>query len=142
MMSIDSNILLYAYDELCPEHEKAFAFVMDQRENVDFVICEVALIEFYNLVRNPAVVENPLTAHEAVEVCERYRRNRKWLVIDYPGGLMGAIWQRAAARGFPRRGIYDARLALTLRHHGVTEFATRNVRHFQSYGFERVWDPL
>ena len=99
-------------------------------------------MEFYNLLRNPAVVANPLAAQEAVEVCQKYRQNPKWLVIDYPGGLMGAIWRRAMTPDFPRRGIYDARVALTLRHHGVTEFATRNVRHFQVYGFDRVWDPL
>jgi len=142
MMSVDSNLLLYAYDALCPEHEKAFAFIAGQAGNADFAICEIVLMEFYNLLRNPAVVADPLAAQEAAEVCQKYRQNPKWLVIDYPGGLMGAIWPRAAARDFPRRGIYDARLALTLRHHDVTEFATHNVGHFQAYGFDRVWDPL
>ena len=33
-------------------------------------------------------------------------------------------------------------LALTLRHHGVTEFATRNEAHFTNFGFTRVWNPL
>jgi hypothetical protein len=33
-------------------------------------------------------------------------------------------------------------LAYSLRHHGVTEFATRNLDHFQDFGFSRVWDPL
>jgi predicted nucleic acid-binding protein len=36
----------------------------------------------------------------------------------------------------------DARLALTLRHHGVTEFATSNVKDFEGFGFNRVWNPL
>ena len=38
--------------------------------------------------------------------------------------------------------MFDARLALTLRHHGVTEFATRNEAHFTHFGFTRVWNPL
>jgi predicted nucleic acid-binding protein len=38
--------------------------------------------------------------------------------------------------------IFDARLALTLRHHGVTEFATRNENHFAGFGFTRLWNPL
>ncbi|MBA7706864.1 Ribonuclease VapC24 [subsurface metagenome] len=62
--------------------------------------------------------------------------------IDYPGGLMREIWEKASKPDFGRRVIFDARLALTLRNYGVTEFATRNVRHFQGYGFKRVWDPL
>jgi len=40
---------------------------------------------------------------------------------------------------FAFRRIIDLRLALTLRHHGVTEFATANEKDFQSVGFNRVW---
>lgn len=42
-----------------------------------------------------------------------------------------------AATGF--RHINNARLAFTLRHHGVTHFATANEKHFAGFGFERVW---
>jgi predicted nucleic acid-binding protein len=31
---------------------------------------------------------------------------------------------------------------LTLRHHGVDEFATRNINDFKDFGFSRVWDPI
>jgi predicted nucleic acid-binding protein len=41
-----------------------------------------------------------------------------------------------------RRHIFDARLALTLLEHGVKEFATRNTRDFESFGFLHVFDPL
>jgi uncharacterized protein len=41
-----------------------------------------------------------------------------------------------------RRIVFDARLALTLRHHGVTEFAARNDSHFASFGCTRVFNPL
>jgi hypothetical protein len=41
-----------------------------------------------------------------------------------------------------RRPIFDARLAYTLRHHGVTHFASSNEKHFGEFGFERVWNPL
>ena len=44
------------------------------------------------------------------------------------------------------RAIYhrliDVRLALTLRYHGVTDFATANVKDFNGLGFARVWNPL
>ena len=48
----------------------------------------------------------------------------------------------AAKSGFAFRRIIDVRLARTLLHHGVTEFATANVRDFAKLGFERVWNPL
>jgi len=36
----------------------------------------------------------------------------------------------------------DIRLALTLQHHGVTDFATVNTSDFCDVGFRRVWNPL
>jgi uncharacterized protein len=55
---------------------------------------------------------------------------------------MEAVWKRAAEPEFARRRIFDVRLALTLRHHGVREFATANEKDFLDAGFERVWNPL
>ena len=55
---------------------------------------------------------------------------------------MNAVWGHASEESFARRRIIDARLALTLRHHGVTELATANVKDFNGFGFERVWNPL
>jgi hypothetical protein len=48
----------------------------------------------------------------------------------------------AAKPAVGRRVVFDTRLALTLRHYGVTEFATRNESHFGGFGFDRVWNPL
>jgi hypothetical protein len=56
--------------------------------------------------------------------------------------VMDAVWELAGDRDFARRRIFDARLALTLRHGGVTHFATTNVKDFEGWGFEKVWNPL
>lgn len=55
---------------------------------------------------------------------------------------MDEVWRQAASGQFAFRQIIDLRLALTLRHHGVTEFATANGKDFQGVGFSRVWNPL
>ena len=52
------------------------------------------------------------------------------------------VWRLAAQPNIGRRVVFDARLALTLRHHGVTEFATRNDSHFTGFGFSHLWNPL
>jgi uncharacterized protein len=142
MISVDTNILLYAFDRGCAEHGPALSFLGEHADDPEVAICELVLIELYVLLRNPAVVRRPLSAPAAAEVCGAYRRNRRWRVVDYPGGLMDAIWRNAAAPTFARRRLYDARLAATLRHHGVTELATRNTRDFEGYGFRRVFDPI
>jgi hypothetical protein len=55
---------------------------------------------------------------------------------------MDVVWELAGDRDFARRRIFDARLALTLRHGGVTHFVTTNVKDFEGWGFEKVWNPL
>lgn len=55
---------------------------------------------------------------------------------------MAEIWPLTAMKNFAFRRIIDARLATTLLHHGVTSFATTNVKNFQGWGFEKVWNPL
>ena len=142
MVSCDTNILLHAYNGDSLSHDAAVAFLRSQITNRDFAICELTLIELYVLLRNPAVVTRPLGAARAVEACHRYRQNRSWTVVDYPGSLMDEVWRRIARPATGRRGVFDTRLALTLRHHGVREFATTNLKHFQGFGFDRVWDPL
>ena len=142
MRSCDTNILLYSLNRDCGEHRAAVAYMEQVAEAGDFAICELVLVELYLLLRTPAVLSRPLGAIEAWKVVNRYRTNPHWQVIDYPGSLMRRIWERAGSQDFPRRAIFDARLALTLRHHGVKEFATRNVNHFRGYGFMKVVNPI
>ena len=146
MISFDTNLLLYSLNRDCPEHADARAFFASLPVAPGKVaICELVLIELYVLLRNPAVLKNPLDGADAAALIQRFRQHPTWTLIDHPGGVstvMEAVWQRAATPQAGRRVIFDARLALTLRHHGVTEFATRNDAHFSGYGFTRVWNPI
>jgi len=108
-------------------------------------ISEFMLAEFYGLLRNPAVLKYPLSAEEAVEVIQVYRRHPRWRLIGFPiesRSLHDALWQKARAKDFAFRRLYDARSALTLVTQGVTEFATVDVKDFVGLGFQRVWNPL
>lgn len=139
VVSIDTNLLVYAQNSRCPQHEPARAFVTHCQDR-EIVICELVLVELYLVLRSAAIVSRPLGATEAAEVCTRYRGNPRWRLVEH-APVMNAVWQRAASAGFARRKIIDTRLALTLLHHGVTEFATANARHFEKLGFARVWNP-
>ena len=99
-------------------------------------------MELYVLLRNPKLVDRPLSAADATAYCQALRENSCWGIIDYPGGLMEEIWKFASIPDFSYREIFDARLAVTLLHHGVTVFATRNTSHFEQYGFEKLINPL
>ena len=87
----------------------------------------------------------PLGAPAAVDVVQTYRRHPRWMVLGCDPdsiALHDELWPLAAEAGFGRRRIYDARLALSLRRQGVTAFATANLKDFNGFGFDRVWNPV
>lgn len=145
MLSIDTNILLHAFNEDSPRHKAAAQWLQSIAQDEDVAISELILAEFYGLLRNPAVFKHPLHADEAVEVIQAYRTHPRWRLIGFPiesRPLHDALWQRARAKDFSFRKLYDARSALTMTSQGVTEFATVNVRNFEGLGFRKVWNPL
>ncbi len=145
MTSFDSNLLLYAFSQASPRHELARGFLEDLTSRDDVAVSELVLTELYTLLRNPAVLVRPLAAAAAVDVVQAYRRHPRWMLLGCDPdsrALHEELWTLAAGKAFGRRRISDARLALSLRRQGVTEFATANVKDFTGFGFARVWDPL
>jgi uncharacterized protein len=145
MLSIDTNLLLYAYSEAAPEHDRALAFITSMSGNESVALSEFVLTEFYLLLRNPAVLKKPLSAPDAVRVVQSYRQHPRWKILGFPPSsreVHADLWQHAATPGLSRRRIYDARIALTLRAFGVTKFATANVKDFEGFGFTKVWNPV
>ena len=145
MISIDANILLYSFSEGSPYHAAAKAFLEAHSDRGDVALSEFILTEFYLHLRNPAVLQNPLGAKEAVKVIESYRKHPTWQTVGFPPrsrDLHDQLWKHAGSRDFARRRIYDTRAALSLIAFGVTEFATLNGKDFQGLGFKRVWNPF
>ena len=144
MISCDTNILFPACDSTSPNHTAARAFLSQYAEQDGFCLCEQVLMELYCLLRSPTVCKNPLSAKTAVEVVQGFRSNPRWRVVDVVlgGEIMEHVWQQAGSQGFAYCRTFDTRLGATLRHHGVTEFATCNAKDFADLGFDRVWNPL
>lgn len=145
MISIDTNLLLYAYSVAAPEHAAARAFLCNLGADDNVALSEFILAELYLHLRNPAVLAQPLDAPAAVAVVQSYRRHPRWRILGYPFDSLAAheaLWTHAARPDFARRRLFDARTAIALRHNGVTEFATANVKDFEDFGFARVWNPL
>lgn len=137
------QLFLYAANPLSPYHAGARRF-FEEHANGDqrFLLCGLVLVEVYMQLRNPAVFAKPRTAMEAAAFCEKLRQNPNWEFGDYEPSVAKPLWQWAATTSAGYRQIIDARLAFTLRHHGVTHFATANARHFNDFGFDEVWNPL
>lgn len=141
----DTNLFIHAADPDSPYHSKArdffdtFSRASDERE---FVLCELVLIELYMQLRNAAVFANPYSARESAAYCLALKQNPNWRCVDYDNVVSSKLWQWASSPKAGFRRIIDARLGFTLRHHGVTHLATANIRDFQEFGFQQVWNPL
>ncbi len=141
MLSFDTNIAVYAANSGSPLHGRARDFLQSMATRRDVAVCELVLVELYLKLRNEKIFSRPLTASQAAAVCQTYRNNQAWTLIE-SAPVMAGVWQLAGQDHFAFRRIIDLRLAHTLRHHGVTEFATANEKDFAGQGFLRVWNPL
>jgi toxin-antitoxin system PIN domain toxin len=143
MISIDTNVLLYSLNPDSIWHGAAVGFLRQNlgAPSVRIAITDYVLVELYVLLRNPAVMAKPLSAQAARDVVTIYWDAPNVSRIEN-ANVMDEVWKLAGSTDFARRRIFDARLALTLRHVGVTHFATTNVKDFEDWGFEKVWNPL
>ena len=145
MLSIDTNILWHGFNADSPQHGAAYAWLQSMQALEEVAISEFILAEFYGLLRNPAVLKQPLGAADAAAVVQVYRRHPQWRLLGFPMESLPMhekLWQEASKEGFAFRRIYDVRMALSLLSQGVTEFATANTKDFTGIGFRRVWNPL
>lgn len=141
MLSFDTNLAVHAANTASPLHGAARAFMQSLASRRDVAVCELVLVELYLKLRNEKIFTRPLTAPQAAAVCQAYRKNQAWMLIE-SAPVMENVWVQAAHKGIAFRRIIDLRLAQTLRHHGVTELATTNEKDFKGQGFLRIWNPL
>ena len=140
MISIDTNILFKAAVPVAENHAQAREFI-DSLQNKNVMICELVLSELYILLRNPIVTKQNLPVAKVMEIINALRNHPTWALVEN-APVMAEVWKLAATENFARRRLYDIRLGLTLRHHGVKEFATINTKDFEGLGFDKVFNPL
>jgi toxin-antitoxin system PIN domain toxin len=140
--SADTNLFLYAANPDSPYQGKARGFFDSMAGEANFDVCELVLVEVYMQLRNPHVMRKPLTSHEAAKFCLALKAHPVWQHIDYSREVSEAVWAWAAKTDSGFRQMIDARLAFTLLHHGVVDFATANTKDFGDFAFRKLWNPL
>lgn len=141
MISFDTNIVVYSANADAPENDRARNFISELALRQDVVLCELMLVEVFLKLCSAKIFRRPMSAKEAGRYCERLRKNRNWRMVE-SAPVMDDVWRATHRTSFAFRRIIDLRLGLTLRHHGVTRFATTNGKDFKGLGFEKVWNPL
>lgn len=141
MMSFDTNLVVHSANCDSALHGRAREFLERISAERNVVVSELMLIEVFLKLCNVRIFRKPMTAAQAGAYCKELRANRNWLLVE-EAPIMEQAWGWTRRRNFAFRRIIDIRLGLVLRHHGVTDFATTNVKDFQGLGFSKVWNPL
>jgi len=143
MKSLDTNILLYAADEDCREHDAAIRLVNDAlRSPAEWMLADQVLFEMYAGLRHPGVFAKPLSAEQAARRVAFLRDESGFSFCCHELRSWPMIHAGLSTAAFPRRRTYDLVLAVTLRANGVTEFYTRNVADFRDAGFTGLVNPI
>jgi len=143
LSSFDTNILIYAANEDCPEHEICKSFLSQAVSDPDqWIVADQVYLELYRALRNPRVLRLPLNAVKAAAHIELLREGLGFLHCGYVVKCWGAVMTQLKQGDFPYQRTHDTVLAATLMQHGVKIFYTRNTKDFINCGFQQVVDPL
>lgn len=141
MILIDANLLLYAYDPDCPQHEPSRRWLeqaLSGRELVRF--SWMTLWAFLRISTNPRVFVRPLSVEEAHDTVASWLEQSNAGIVE-PGErhleILGTLLREGQATG-PL--VMDAALAALAIEHGATLCSTdRDFARFPHLEWE---DPI
>ena len=143
MNSLDTNILVYAANVDCDEHQRANHLVNQAlSEPHDRIIAEQVLFEYYKALRHPRILSKPLTANAAAAQIRFLREKSGFIVCCYQMSLWNDVVAFLSKRNFPYQHTHDLILGLTLLRNGVKIFYSRNTKDFIEIGFDEIVNPI
>lgn len=143
MRSLDTNILLYTTNSDCPEHAAARRLVESAlAQPTEWIVADQVYFELYRLLRNPAVLDRPLTAAQAAGVIDYYRHRSGWGRCAWEPGLFSHLLPHLSTENSKATHVFDLVLAFTLQDAGVLTLYTRNTRDFVEIGSFDAVNPI
>ena len=127
---IDTNILIYSYDETQKLHSSSYAFLEHAFSgHLSASIAHQNLLEFLAVVTNPKRVEHPLSSDEAIEKIAVYAANFPLICPSARTFLTFAdLFSRHPSI---RERVFDLYFVATALDNGITKICTWNVDHFK-----------
>jgi predicted nucleic acid-binding protein len=132
----DTNVLVYAHDELSPFHEhSALLLELAIQKEITGIVSEQNIMELYRVLTNAtAMIGKPLSPSEAKSLIgETYLSGE--LKIVYPSKeTMKKTLEIASLRNLSSARIFDVRLYVQALQSRPTYFATYNIDDFKNLG--------
>lgn len=141
MILPDANLLLYAYDERAPEHEKARRWLQGiLSASQPVLLCWPVMAAFLRISTDPRLQSTPFQMGEAIAIVQEWLERRCVQAIS-PGPGHWKLLQKVIAEGQARGPLVsDAQLAaLALEHGARLASADRDFARFPSLDW---YNPL
>jgi predicted nucleic acid-binding protein len=128
----DTNVLVYAHDELSPFHESSAALLdLAIERKVAAVLAEQNIIELYRIVTSSVATRGrPLTSAEAKGLIEETYLSGAFRILYPTKAVLEKTLQLAVETGAAAARIFDLRLAAHALIAGIPMVATHNTSHF------------
>lgn len=143
MFAVDTNVLVYAADRNCQEHDACKALVQRWRaQNEPWYTSWNVLYEFVRVVTHPRVFRKPWTASQAWSFVEALLASPSLLMLDHTQQHSVVAAQTIAEMPvLAGNVIHDAHTAILMREHGLRRIYTRDA-DFHRFAFLEVIDPM
>ena len=135
---VDTNILVYRFDDRFPEKQKISVEILRRGIIEDSVrLPHQAIVEFV------AAVTRPIRGHTILQPADALRESEELLkqfTVLYPNEAI----LRQAVRGCAayRLNWFDANIWAYAEHYGLPEILTEDLQHDRLYGTVRVVNPF
>ena len=140
---LDTNILVYAADEMSEFHAAAKQ-LRDRgvQGDIPVAVSPQILFEFFAVITNPRRVTQPRSPQEAREEMEKYVQSPAIRKI-YPGEdiidrVLTLLQQHPQ---ITRQDIFDCLLVATMQTHGIRRIHTYNRQHFTTFADIEILTP-
>ncbi len=142
MICIDSNLLIYAFNVSSEFHQDAIKVLTDAVTLKGVAICDISLIEFFQVITDKKRLDKSLTNQEAGEVIERISHNERVRILSTTNIILEKAFAAVAEYGIEKYGIYDHIIAFSLLENQIKTIYTANTQDFSCYPFLEVVNPL
>ncbi len=139
MILLDTNVLVYATDELAPQHAES-KHIVDAviQGQVPGAIVPQILVEYLGVATGPTVA-SPLPAAEAARQVDTFRRQIRTLVPTR--SALDELVEIVQATGRDGRRVFDYYLAAQARSLGIETICTYNGEDFAGIAGIRAATP-
>ncbi len=142
MICIDSNILIYAFNIDSKFYEKAKNVLAKEVKDNGIAICDISLIEFFQVITNKNKLEKALTSEEAKKIIQDIIKNRDIKILYTNSEIIHQSFSTVDKYKIEKYIIYDHIIANICKYYSIKNLYSVNIKDFKKYKFLKTVMPF